>query len=263
MNPQQENELKEATDREQELAQLVAGSAPRISDAELEANARRLEGRQAPEVLAWAARQFSPRITFGTGFGVEGCVLIDLIASLRLPIDLFTLDTGLLFPETYQLWRQLEQRYGVTIRRVSPELTVEAQAVKHRARLWEVDPDHCCELRKIAPLRAALEGYQAWVSAIRRDQTAERAKAQVLERDRRFDLVKVNPLVNWTSEDVWSYARARNVPYNRLHDRGYASIGCAPCTTPLRPGEDARAGRWRGRRKTECGIHLQTSQLKG
>lgn len=263
MNPQQENELKQRASHSGREQHLPAGSATRMTDAELLENARGLEARQTPEILAWAARRFAPGITFGTGFGVEGCVLIDLIATLRLPIDLFTLDTGLLFPETYELWRQLEQRYGVAIRRVAPDLTVKAQALRHGERLWEIDPDRCCELRKVAPLRTALVGYQAWISAVRRDQTPERANAQVLEREPRFDLIKVNPLVGWTSEEVWSYVRAKDVPYNRLHDRGYASIGCAPCTTPVRPGEDARAGRWRGRRKTECGLHARTHLAAG
>ncbi len=218
-----------------------------------------LESRSPEEILIWAAERFAPRITFATGFGAEGCVLIDLIARRRLPIDLFTLDTGLLFPETYELWRLLEQRYGVVIRAVRPELSVEAQALRYGPGLWERDPSRCCEMRKVLPLRAALAGFDAWISAIRRDQTPDRAEAQVLERDRRFGLIKVNPLVSWTSKDVWSYLRANSVPYSRLHDRGYASIGCAPCTTPVRPGEDPRAGRWRGLAKSECGLHVRQS----
>ncbi len=225
-------------------------------DADLRQISQALEGRAPEEILRTAADRF-PRIAFATGFGAEGCVLIDLIGRHRLPIDVFTLDTGLLFPETYELWRRLEQRYGIHIRAARPSLTVEEQERKYGARLWATDPDRCCEMRKVLPLRAALAPFEAWITAIRRDQTPDRAQAQVVERDRRFSLIKVNPLAAWTREDVWSYLRERDVPYNPLHDRGYASIGCAPCTSPVEPGEDPRAGRWRGRLKTECGLHAR------
>ena len=230
-----------------------------MTDAALQELSNALEGRPAEEILRLAADRF-PRITFATGFGAEGCALIDLIGRHRLPIDVFTLDTGLLFAETYELWRRLEQRYGIQIRSVQPGLTLEQQERAHGARLWETNPDRCCEIRKVLPLRAALAPFEAWIAAIRRDQTPDRAQAQILERDRRFDLIKVNPLAAWTSKEVWSYLRANSVPYNPLHDRGYASIGCAPCTSPIAPGEDPRAGRWRGRAKTECGLHARPAR---
>jgi len=214
-----------------------------------------LEGRSPVEILAWAADRFPGRVTFATGFGVEGCVLIDMIGRHRLSVDVFTLDTGLLFPETYALWRRLEERYGLTIRGVRPSLGVDAQAKIHGERLWERAPDRCCALRKVEPLKAELENFDAWVSAIRRDQTVDRRDARVVERDARFGLVKVNPLVTWTSADVWAYIKAHDISYNPLHDQGYPSIGCAPCTSPVLPGEDPRAGRWRGLAKTECGLH--------
>jgi phosphoadenosine phosphosulfate reductase len=217
-----------------------------------------LEGRSAHEILAWAAVRY-PRITFATGFGPEGCVLLDIIGRHHLPIDLFTLDTGVLFQETHDLWRRLEERYGFTIRAVRPGLTALDRAVLPR-NLWESDPDRCCELRKVAPLREELSGFDAWITAVRRDQTADRADAQVLERDRRFGLVKVNPLVAWTSEQVWAYLREHDVPVNVLHAKGYPSIGCLPCTTPVGPGEDPRAGRWRGLAKKECGLHARSGR---
>ncbi len=216
-----------------------------------------LEGQLPAEVLGWAAARFAPRITFATGFGAEGCVIVDLIARNGLPIDIFTLDTGLLFPETYALWRRLEERYGLTIRAVRPALTIAEQAAQHGDRLWERDPDACCGLRKVAPLRGALQGFDAWITAIRRDQTAARATAQVVEADPLFGLTKVNPLVAWSREDVWAYVRQHEVPVNPLHERGYPSIGCIPCTSPVRPGEDPRNGRWRGSAKTECGLHTR------
>jgi len=230
--------------------------APPLADAI--AATRELEGQSAVEILRWASQRFGNKLTFATGFGAEGCVIIDLIARHDLPIDLFTLDTGLLFPETYALWRQLEDRYGVTIRAVRPDHSVEQQADEHGPRLWERDPDRCCELRKVVPLRNALAGFDAWITAIRRDQTPERAHARVVEHDRKFGLIKVNPLVAWTHDDVWGHLYAHDVPYNPLHDRGYPSIGCVHCTSPVKPGEDARAGRWRGTEKTECGLHAET-----
>jgi phosphoadenylyl-sulfate reductase (thioredoxin) len=214
-----------------------------------------LEGATALEILQWASAHYGERLTFATGFGAEGCVVIDLIARAGLRVDLFTLDTGVLFPETYALWKQLEARYGVTIRGVVPEQTIGVQELVHGPKLWERDSDRCCDVRKIRPLRAALAPFDAWITAIRREQTPERATARVLERDAKFGLAKVNPLVGWTHDDVWAHIYLHDVPYNALHDRGYPSIGCAPCTSPVAPGEDARAGRWRGSAKQECGLH--------
>lgn len=209
----------------------------------------------AVALLRWAERRFAPRLTFATGFGAEGCVLVDLIARHGLRVDVFTLDTGLLFPETHDLWRRLEARYRIRIRAVRPAETVEDQAATAGPALWEREPDSCCERRKIQPLRGELSRFDAWVTAIRREQTPDRAAARHIERDGRFGLVKLNPLARWSSRDVWDYVRAHGVPTNPLHDRGYPSIGCTPCTSSVLDGEDARAGRWRGRAKTECGIH--------
>ena len=218
--------------------------------------ARELEGSPPAEILRWASLHLGKKLTFATGFGAEGCVIIDLIARNNLPIDVFTLDTGLLFAETYELWRRLEARYGITIRAVRPLHTVEQQAVEHGDALWERDPDRCCELRKVLPLRNALTGFEAWITAIRRDQTAERAYARVVEHDRKFGLLKINPLVTWSHDDVWAHIYAHDVPFNTLHEQGYPSIGCHPCTAAVQAGEDARAGRWRGKSKKECGLHV-------
>lgn len=209
------------------------------------------------ELLAWAASRYSPRLAFATGFGAEGCVLIEMIATARLPVDVFTLDTGLLFPETRALWARLEARYGLTIRAVTPDETVDEQAATHGDRLWERAPDRCCELRKVIPLRRELARHDAWITAIRSDQTRDRNDARPVERDPKFGLVKVNPLLSWTRSDVDRYVAEKEIPTNPLHAQGYASIGCRPCTTAIAPGEDPRAGRWRGREKTECGLHLR------
>lgn len=214
-----------------------------------------LKVRTAAEVLRLATERFAPRLAMATGFGVEGCVLLDLLARNRFQVDVFTLDTGLLFPETYELWRMLERKYKITIRAVRSKLGLEAQARKFGDRLWEGSPDLCCRLRKVEPLVRALEGKDAWITAIRREQTPERASASWMELDRTSGLVKVNPLVAWSAEDLWRYAKEHDVPVNPLHEQGYPSIGCAPCTTPIGDGEDPRAGRWRGLAKTECGLH--------
>ena len=214
-----------------------------------------LEGAAPEDVLRWAVDEYADRLTFATGFGPEGCVLIDLIGRHALPIDIFTLDTGLIFDETRDLWRRLEARYGLTIRGVKPALAVDEQNAVYGDRLWERAPDRCCAMRKVIPLREELANVDAWIAAIRRDQTPQRASARTVEWDGKFEIAKVNPLVTWTSKDVWRYLVKHDVPYNPLHDRGFPSIGCWPCTTWVAPGEDERSGRWRGTTKTECGLH--------
>ena len=229
-------------------------SSPEIDPAALARWSAELEGLPPGEILAAVAARFPGRVGFATGFGPEGCVLLDAAARRGVALDLFTLDTGVLFPETYALWRRLEARYGFTIRRVASPVAAPAPASGPAP--WDADPDACCNARKVAPLAAELGNLDAWITAIRRDQTPERAGAAVVERDARFGLVKVNPLAAWTSREVWDYLRAHDVPVSPLHERGYTSIGCAPCTSPVTLGDaDPRAGRWRGRQKTECGIH--------
>ena len=227
-----------------------------VSEDELRSLSAELETRSAAEILAWAAGRLAPRLTFATSLGIEDSVITDLIGREQLPIHIFTLDTGLLFAETYALKERLEDKYGITIEPVNPEDTVDEQADRKGPELWLREPDECCELRKLKPLRATLAKYDAWITAIRRDQTPERAVAPVVGWDGRFGLIKVNPLVRWTFEDVRAYVRDHDVPYNPLHDQNYPSIGCIPCTSPVAPGEDPRSGRWRGKEKTECGLHL-------
>ena len=229
-------------------------SATTVSSAQIARWADELEGKAPEEILAAVAPSFRGRIALATSFGPEDNLLLDAIARHRLPIGAFTLDTGFLFAESYALWARLEERFGLKIRAVSSGLPA---FVEGRPAPWQADPDACCAARKVAPLRRALSALGAWVTGIRRDQTPDRANARVVEWDARFGLVKVNPLVAWRGHEVWSHLRRLEIPFNPLHDQGYASIGCAPCTTPVRPGEDPRSGRWRGREKTECGLHLK------
>ena len=205
--------------------------------------------------MRWAIKEFGPDVALATGFGAEGCVLIDMVARINKDVHIFYLDTDLLFPETYTLIGQLESRYGMTFERRATRLTLPAQAVEYGDRLWERQPDLCCQLRKVEPLQQVLTGLRAWITAIRRDQTLARANAGIVERDRKFHLIKINPLATWTAREVWNYLKQYNVPYNSLYDRGFSSIGCTPCTTLVHIGEDPRAGRWRGKAKTECGLH--------
>ena len=227
-----------------------------IDREELKARSAELETANAADIVRWASERFGAGLTFATSLGIEDCVVTDMIARQSLPVAFFTLDTGLLFPETYALKAHIERLYGVTIAAVRPEYTVEEQAVREGAELWLRDPDHCCELRKIQPLRNTLANYDAWITAIRRDQTPERANAPVVGWDARFGLVKINPIARWTAADVRAYVQEHRVPYNPLHDQNYPSIGCVPCTSPVQPGEDPRSGRWRGSEKNECGLHF-------
>lgn len=224
-------------------------------DDNLEFVSSELERESAEAVLRWALREFGPDLALATGFGAEGCVLIRMLSEIDRNARIFYLDTDLLFPETYELIRVLEARYGVCFEQRATRLSLTAQAARYGERLWERDPDVCCRLRKVEPLREILSGLRAWITAIRRDQTQSRTGARVVERDRKFDLIKINPLAAWSSRDVWRYIKEHDVPYNPLYDLGYRSIGCQPCTTLVQIGENDRAGRWRGSPKTECGLH--------
>jgi phosphoadenosine phosphosulfate reductase len=235
---------------------MISGTLDYIEQASVEDIALELEGARPADVLRWSYEEFGPDVAMATGFGLEGCVLISMLAETGCDIRLFYLDTDLLFPETYALRDTLESRYGVRFERRCSSLSLEQQSELYGEKLWERRPDECCRLRKVEPLREMLSGLRAWITGIRRDQSPTRANAGVVEYDRKFELIKINPLVRWTAEDVKEYARRNDVPYNPLIDQGYTSIGCRPCTTVVQIGEHPRAGRWRGTNKTECGIHL-------
>ena len=214
------------------------------------------ESWRPERVLGWAFETFGEAVAISSAFGAEGMALIDMASQVRKSFRLFTLDTEFLFPETYNLMDQVEQRYGITIERVYPLNSPEEQERIHGPALWQRDPDQCCHLRKVEPLQRKLSQLQAWITSIRRDQTAARAGVGKIEWDAKFGLVKVNPIADWNSKQVWQYIREHDVPYNALHERNYPSIGCTHCTRAVRPGEDPRAGRWSGSSKTECGLHI-------
>lgn len=210
----------------------------------------------AEQVLGWAFQKFGRDIAISSAFGAEGMTVIDMASRIQPDFRLFTIDTEFLFPETYNLMDQIEDRYGVRIEKVYSLLSPEEQERQHGPALWSRDPDQCCNLRKVEPLRRKLGELRAWVTSIRRDQTSFRAAAQKLEWDAKFGLVKINPIADWSTKQVWRYLHDRNVPYNPLHDQNFPSIGCTHCTRAIRPGEDPRAGRWSGFAKTECGLHV-------
>lgn len=219
-----------------------------------------LEGKSPQEVLRWAVEVFHPRLTMATAFGAEGCCLIHMLAEIEPGVRIFNLDTGYQFPETLELRERIKERYGIEVEMVQPDLTVAEYEAKHHGPLYVLESDQCCHDRKQVPLRRAIVGYDAWISAIRRDQSEHRGKAGVVQWDAKFRLTKVNPLLEWTKRDVWNFIGKNDIPYNPLHDRGYPSIGCWPCTRAITEGEDERAGRWSGSAKKECGLHVQDQE---
>lgn len=209
-------------------------------------------------ILNWAYETFGRDVVMATGFGTSGIVLMHLASQLRVKPTIFYLDTDLFFPETYALKDRLSQEFGISFTRVHSGLSVEEQSKQYGPELWKKDPDKCCFIRKVRPLQQFLKGKGAWITGLRAHQSDTRASAKVIQWDATHKLVKINPLVRWTSEEVWSYIKINELPYNELHDRGYPSIGCMPCTRPVAPGEEERSGRWAGRSKSECGIHVQS-----
>ena len=206
-----------------------------------------IQNLPAKDLLAWAASQHAPdRLGLACSFQKEEAVLIDLLLEVEPQARIFTLDTGVLFPETYANWQAVEQRYGIIVEPFRGEW-VEG--------LWATEPDRCCALRKVEPLQRAIAGYDAWVTGLRRDEAPSRARKPLVEYDAKRGKVKVNPIAAWTQRDVDNYVDYHGVLVNPLLSDGYASIGCAPCTRRVGAGDDARAGRWAGRAKTECGLH--------
>ena len=235
-------------------------SALLLSGEALDAQAETLSKMPLTEVLRWCWDTFGTLAAVGTSFQGAGLVLLHHAVKAGLPFPVFTLDTGLLFPETLETKTRLEAFFGIQIESVVPELSLEQQAAEFGAELWKRNPDTCCQLRKVEPLKERLKTLSVWITGVRSEQGATRKQTAILERYL-FDpllekhLFKLNPMVRWGREEVWEYLRANGVPYNPLQDRGYRSIGCQPCTRLAGEADDERAGRWAGFDKTECGIH--------
>jgi phosphoadenosine phosphosulfate reductase len=210
------------------------------------------------DVLKWAYREYGEEIVYACSFGAEGIVLIDLISKVNKQAQIIFLDTGLHFVETYELIEQVKTRYPtLQFRMVKPKLSLTEQFEKYGSELWKENPNLCCQLRKVDPLKEALSGVNAWISGLRREQSITRSNTQYINKDDKFHNIKICPLIHWTWDEILTYIELNRLPYNPLHDKGYPSIGCAPCTLPVKDSEDMRAGRWAGLSKTECGLHQQ------
>ena len=213
-----------------------------------------VESMGAEEAIAWAIENFHPRLRFAVSFQKTSSVVMDLAHGIEPGARFFYLDTELLFPETYETRDALASHYGVEFDRYAG-ISLAEQEERFGANLWRRDPDDCCGIRKVEAMREALEGAECWVSGIRRVDSENRATAAKFGWDKRFGLWKLNPLADWNDKRVWNHIKDHHVPYNPLHDQGYPSIGCMPCTSKPGDGEDARAGRWAGTDRSECGIN--------
>lgn len=220
-----------------------------------------LAGKSAQEVISYCIKQFGDKIALSSSLGIEDQVLTDMVVKIDPKTKIFTLDTGRLFPETYDLMERTNSKYKINISTYFPDRhEVEKMVNKKGINLFYYSIENrkeCCGIRKIQPLRRAFEGLDAWICGLRREQSVTRADMQVVEWDENNGLIKINPLINWSENEVWEYARTNKVPYNVLHDKGFPSIGCQPCTRAIEPGEDVRAGRWwwENPESKECGLH--------
>jgi phosphoadenosine phosphosulfate reductase len=212
------------------------------------------EAMPAEELLEWAYDRFGRELVLTCSWQKQSSVLIHMVSELGLDMPVVELDTHLFFRETYETRERLVQRYGLEL--IRPEIiTVAEQHGREGPNLWERDPDRCCHIRKVEPLIKALEPYAAWASGIRRDQSPSRARTPKVQWSERYAVWKLHPLADWEEKRVWAYIGVNEIPYNPLHEAGYRSIGCMPCTRPITSDEEERAGRWAGSDKLECGIH--------
>lgn len=211
----------------------------------------------ALNVLEWAYQQYEEdELIYACSFGIEGIVLIDLISKVNEHAKVVFLDTDVHFKETYELIEKVKEKYpNLQLQIKKPSITLEEQAKQYGDELWKSQPNKCCEIRKILPLSEALSGATAWLSGLRREQSETRANTNFLNKDKKFQSVKICPLIHWTWKDIWRYAHKNNLPYNSLHDNGYPSIGCKTCTKAAFNADDLRSGRWSGTGKIECGLH--------
>jgi phosphoadenosine phosphosulfate reductase len=218
------------------------------------------ESAPLEEILRWAWENYGERAAIGTSFQGAGLVVIHTACAAGFRFPVFTIDTGLLFPETLELKAKIEARFGIAIESLVPEQSVEEQAAEHGPELWNRYPDLCCTMRKVIPLQKKLSALDVWITGLRRQQSEDRQKTRIVELYK-FDvlhdrhILKLNPMANWTRDAVRAFLAGHGIPVNALASRGYRSIGCMPCTRPIGDGESERAGRWTGFDKAECGIH--------
>lgn len=232
----------------------LSGTVPTPADLDHEAIAAELEQSTAQEALAWMFENFGERHYIACSFQKTSSVTAHLASTVNPEARFFYLDTEVLFEESYETRDRLAEALGIEFDRFH-NMTLEEQEAEHGPELWNRDPDACCGIRKVEPMRRALSSVDCWVAGVRRADSSSRSKTPKFAWDKRFNLWKLNPLADWTERDVWNYIREHHLPYNPLHDRGYPSIGCTHCTKPVEPGGDLRDGRWSGLAKTECGIN--------
>lgn len=220
-----------------------------------------LKGKSAVGVIGYFLQHFAEKIVLSTSLGLEDQVLTEIVLRQKRNVEVFTLDTGRLFPETYDLIARTNKHFGIRMKTYFPEpAKVEEMVAKHGINLFYDSVEKrkmCCGIRKVTQLPRAFEGKEAWICGLRKDQSVSRYFNSLVEWDANNGLVKINPLINWTEKEVWTYIKNHNIPYNLLHDRGFPSIGCEPCTRAIEPGEDVRAGRWwwENELHKECGLH--------
>ena len=230
-----------------------------LSAQRIETLQAKFEDSNPQAVLKWASDTYGDQFVVVTSFQPTGIVTVHMLSEIAPKTSVYTLDTGLLFDETYTLINQLEAQLKLKLTRITAELSVQQQAEKHGDELWKRDPDDCCNRRKTIPLRHALKGFSAWATGLRRDQSEKRANTPIISWDSRYNMIKLCPFATWTEAMIWTYIHAYELPYNDLHDKGYPTIGCYPCTKTVLDGEDPRSGRWSNHTKTECGIHFDTT----
>lgn len=244
---------------------MMTSSPPQPGTSRSSASLPAALGEPSPqELVAWSLKTFvGKRMALTTGFGMEGCALLDMYAQHQIPLQVIYIDTGFLFPETHRLRRRLEERYPhVSFEARFPELSPGEQVQRHGERLWESAPDRCCGMRKVAPMEKILADFDVWVTALRRSQSKTRAHLRLFDWDPRHQVLKLSPLAGWERPQVLEYMQHNQVPYNELHDRGFPSIGCTHCTRQVSGASAAdysRKGRWSGQEKTECGLHTVAS----
>lgn len=223
-----------------------------------------LVGLGASEIVAYIAGQFGKEAVFSTSFGIEDQVITHLLGDIDNKVDIFTLETGRLFPETYYVWNRTLEKYKQPIKAYYPDTSAVEQLVtsKGPSSFYESveNRKECCFIRKIEPLQRAIKGYKVWITGIRAEQSANREDMDFIEWDEINQIIKIHPIFSWTLTDVEDFLKVNHVPYNPLHDKGFPSIGCQPCTRAIRPGDDFRAGRWwwEDKSKKECGLHVTT-----
>jgi phosphoadenosine phosphosulfate reductase len=232
----------------------LSGTVPTPADLDHEAIAAELEQSTAQETLEWMFENFAERHYIACSFQKTSSVTAHMASQINPEARFFYLDTEVLFEESYETRDRLAEALGVEFDRFH-NLTLEEQEAEHGPELWNRDPDACCGIRKVEPMRRALSSVDCWVAGVRRADSSSRSTTPKFGWDKRFNLWKLNPLADWTERDVWNYIREHHLPYNPLHDHGYPSIGCTHCTKPVGPGGDLREGRWSGLAKTECGIN--------